>query len=269
MTHMPNDPLGPAMRAALLRLDPRPETLRDWLRPQISDDILDEIAAADYGMDFEAHRSALQKIHTGEPMPAPLPWEPKEVLELIRWSEPSDPNWKPGSVGERGHLMRAFCCAALLEAAADPANDGYFSGENQTIAQLIASALALGEAAQRGALQLLAWRMLDVPRDTGERPFFALGILLLVVALRLDADGALLRELCEWLLAEEAWARAQGEVGPTGDAWLLGVSFFSARDTTWRELGWRVLVEPPHPHPPLAAAALDDIATRLVTGFAE
>src|SRR5262245_2436176 len=106
--------------------------------------MLREIASADYGMDADAHLDALLRIRDRGEAPAPMNWEPKEVLELIRWSEPEDPNWRPGGTGIRGHVMRAFVCAALLRAAPEPANHGYFDGENQTIAQLLASALVLG-----------------------------------------------------------------------------------------------------------------------------
>ncbi|MFT6397792.1 MAG: hypothetical protein ACJAYU_002547, partial [Bradymonadia bacterium] len=27
-------------------------------------------------------------------VPSPMPWRPGEVLELIRWSEPEDPEWR-------------------------------------------------------------------------------------------------------------------------------------------------------------------------------
>lgn len=261
------DPLSAAVRALLAQFDPDPNALLAWLRPRIGDDMLAEIAAADYGMDLDEHLAALRRIRDDGAVLAPMGWEPKEVLELIRWSEPDDPTWKPGSTGERGHLMRTFACTALIRAAAEPANFGYFSGENQTVIQLIASVLTLGQDAQRATLQLLTWRVLREPDDPEERPFFALGVLLLAAALGLGDDGAMLRDLCAWVVAEEAWARGHGNPAPNADAWLLGVTWFSQRDATWREAGWRVLVEPPTPHPPAAQAALRDIATRLVVGY--
>lgn len=269
MPFVADDPLDAAVRATLAQFAPDPDALLAWLRPRIDDDMLAEIAAADYGMDADAHLAALRRIRDSGAVLVSLGWEPKEVLELIRWSEPEDPTWRPGSTGERGHLMRAFCCAALIRAAAEPANADTISGENQTVIQLIASALTLEPAAQRAALQLLAWRLLHALGDPEERPFFALGVLLLVVALGLDERGAILCDLCAWVLAEEAWARARADLGPTSDAWLLGVTFFSGRDTAWREVGWRVLVEAPADRPPAAQAALHDIATRLVLGYPE
>lgn len=262
-------PITPEVASLLLGFAPDPDALLLWLRPCITDDMLAEIAAADYGMDYDAHLVALQRIRDEGVVFAPMGWEPKEVLELIRWSEPEDPAWRPGSTGERGHLMRAFCCAALIRAAAEPANDGYFSGENQSVIQLIASTLELGRSAQHAALRALTWRQMHAPADLDERPFFALGILLLAVALGLDSEGAMLQRLCAWVVAEEAWSRAHTHPGIASDAWLLGLTWFSLCENTWRDVGWRVLVEPAQPHPSSAAAALHDIAARLVLGYAE
>src|SRR5438105_12750580 len=111
---------------------PYPDALLAKAGELVTDDMLEEISGADYGMDADAHFAALLTIRDQVRVTAPMPWEPKEVLELVRWSQPEDPRWKPGGTGERGHIMRAFCCAALLRAAAEPANNGYFHGENQT-----------------------------------------------------------------------------------------------------------------------------------------
>jgi hypothetical protein len=68
--------------------------------------MLEEISRADYGMDAQAHLAALLPIRDEVRVSAPMPWEPREVLELVRWSQPGDPAWEPGSLGERGHIMR-------------------------------------------------------------------------------------------------------------------------------------------------------------------
>jgi hypothetical protein len=103
------------------------------------------------------------------------------VLELIRWSQPEDPAWKPGSTGEGGHVMRAFCCAALLRAAAEPANDGYFQGENQTLIQLIDSTLVLKGELPQAAGSFLTWRIPLMRFDDEERPFFTFGLVALAL----------------------------------------------------------------------------------------
>src|SRR5262245_51748088 len=94
------------------------------LRPQINRSMLEEIAAADFGDDVEEHLAELERIHrTGEN--PPVAWHPGEVLDLIRSSQPDDPSWRPGGQGERGHLMRAYCCSILLRMAALPENFEY------------------------------------------------------------------------------------------------------------------------------------------------
>jgi hypothetical protein len=142
----------------LLPFKPSESALLDWLRPHIDDSLLPEIAAADYGVQSDEDFAALLPIRDQQIIPFPLRWIPREVLELIRWSEPEDPAWKPGSTGTRGHLMRAFSCAVLLKAADNPETRGYIEGENDTLIQLISSVLYLGREACENALRFLCWR---------------------------------------------------------------------------------------------------------------
>jgi hypothetical protein len=153
----------------------------------VTDDMLEEISRADYGMEADAHLAALVSIRDEVRVPAPLPWQPKEVLELVGWSQPEKPAWKPGSTGERGHIMRAFCCAALLRAAAESANQGYFGGENQTLIQLIESALILGRGLPEAAGSFLTWRIPLLRTDDDERPFFAFGLVALALSVGQDS----------------------------------------------------------------------------------
>jgi hypothetical protein len=166
----------------LKHFGPTNEELLHLVFKQVDDSMLREIAEADYGMDADAHLKALSAIKTGN-VPAPMEWEPKEVLELVRWSEPEDPTWKPGSVGARGHWMRLFSCAVLVRAAAEPENDGYFTGEDSTIIQLVDSAIKLGAHTSLAALKFLCWRMQYRTLDEWDRPYFAIAILLLSVSL--------------------------------------------------------------------------------------
>ncbi len=76
--------------------------------------MLKEIAEADYAQDVEEHLAALKPVWEGSEFTELHHWFPMVVLDLIRWPEPEDPNWKPGSTGLRGHKMRAFSCAVLL-----------------------------------------------------------------------------------------------------------------------------------------------------------
>ena len=86
----------------------------------ITDDMLAEIALADYGQDQEKHLAALRRLRDTGTFVKPMHWHPCEVLELMRNSQPDDPSWKPGGSGTRGHWARAFACAALLRAKQEP-----------------------------------------------------------------------------------------------------------------------------------------------------
>lgn len=190
--------------------------------------MLVEISEADCGLNVEKHLAYLRLIRDQQQIAAPMGWEPKKALELILWSEPSDPEWKPGSTGERGHIMRAFACAALLRAAAEPANYGYIFGENQTLAQLIDSARYLGKDLSAAAARFLTWR---IPRmdSEEERPFFAFGLLCLTIEVTGPSiDPATLAETADWVELEESAERAAVGDLPTahGKDWLLGLTFY-------------------------------------------
>ena len=171
---MSNQPLG--------QLEPSSDELLRIVLVHVDDSMLREIAAADYGQDFDEHLEQLAAIKSGKIL-APMRWEPKEVLELIRWSEPEDPTWSPGSTGDRGHWMRLFACAALLRAAAEPANEGHFTGEDSTIIQLVDSVMKLGEKTSMAALKFLCWCMQARSLSDWDRPYFAVAILILLVQL--------------------------------------------------------------------------------------
>ena len=164
------------------------EPLMRLVFKHVDDSMLREIAEADYGLDADAHLRALNALKTGN-LPVPMPWEPREVLELVRWSEPEDPTWRPGSAGVRGHWMRLFSCAILLRAANEPENSGYFLGEDSTIIQLVDSAMKLGQESSHAALLFLLWcNQYREPND-GDTSYFAEAILCLAVSLgQCDAE---------------------------------------------------------------------------------
>jgi hypothetical protein len=239
----------------------------DWLCPQIDDPMLEEIAAADYGYRADEYLAALRLIRDDRHLHDHVAGVPLEVLELVRWSQPDDPAWQPGGHGQRGHLMRLFCCAVLL-ALADDMQLRQYVDEEPTLRQLVASAITLGEPAVEAVLPLICWRLPTLPTTTEDRPFFAMSILLLAAArFRDDNDGPLLHELCRWVIDEEDRFRAVAETPSLlREAWLLGLKFSADGDDLWRELAWRLLIAPATPHPPVAAVALRDVGTRLVLG---
>ena len=266
----------------MARCDPSPRDLLDWLRPHLDDARLEVIARAEYGLWAEQYLVHLRRLRDDGDLDPVHVIQALEVLELTRWSEPDHPEGADLH-GRSGHVLRAFCCAVLLRAAVDPdmPNRDFVSGENKTIIQLIASALALGQEASAASLRLLAWRA-SSPIDglnEGEYAFLALGILLLATTLDSGEDSGLwLRQLAEWVVAIEAvvFSREQRDrkqprlwsdkawLWVENSAWLLGLTNYDQRHETWRAVTWSVLVEPASPPPPAAAAALQAIAERLI-----
>ena len=179
---------------------PSNHQLLDVARAYVDDDMLEEIARADYGCDAELHLAALRPIRDSGIMPASLGWQPREVLQLIRWSNPEDPNHKPGSTGRRGHQMRAFACAVLLRAAGESGEDD--GSMEATLAQCLSSAKALGDEMNNAAAAFLTW---GIPRlACQDQWLFALS--LIVVASRFRPDRISEEMMCAmtaWVFAEE------------------------------------------------------------------
>lgn len=221
-------------------------TLLGHLAPLIDEGLLHSMAMADYGMEFDEYLAALRRIHAGD-IPVPLHWVPGEVLALVRWSEPDQPNsrWDQKGAGYEGHLQRAFACTALLLAAAIPENRSLLlDTEQQTVISLIASLLTLDETFQRAGLRLLSERLRDLDLEDDDRPFFALGILLLAAALP-DQEVATLNALGDWVIQEEARSREKltyfAPWQRLTDQWLLGLTTFNLRHDLWHRVTVQVL----------------------------
>ena len=206
----------------LSRFEPDADVLLQAISPHITDEMLDWIAGADYGARREEHFAALLQLRDAGTFPEDMGWIPMEVLELIRWSEPDDPNWKPGRTGEFGQWMRAFSCAAILRAEHEPWKYHYNdSSTDSTVIQLVLSLHALPVDLNRQAAQHLAWLILNSdPEGKGKFQNDSVrkyGIALLWSALHLgtrvsDAD---LVALAEWTLkrADELNWRFKGFPG--------------------------------------------------------
>jgi hypothetical protein len=188
------------------------------------------------------------------------------VLELIRASEPDDLAWTPGRPGPRGHLLRLFCCALLLAAAGNAQLRQYIDAE-PTLRQLTDSAVALGATAIKAMQPLVCWCVPTRALEDPDRPFFALSLLLLAAALYQDeGDGPLLQQLCRWVIDEEARIRATLPAGLVWEHWLFGLRFSADGNDRWRDLAWRLLIDPSAALPGPAADTLRDIGARLVLG---
>ncbi len=249
--------------AALLdRLDPDAGALPALLAAEVDDAMLDEMAEADRGEGAVAHRAALAVIRDELRVPAPLGFTPLEVLELKRWSEPDDPRWRESdAASRRGHVMRAFCCTALIAAGADPANPYGFDSEPDTLAQLVASLRALGEPFEVAGLRFLAWRLASLGLEVEERPFYCLALLLLALEARRDLASAEIAGLVAALMAEEAAVRSGGWAFPPAESrdWLLGLLHGQRKDV-WRALASRL--------PRLAQEIHDDDVRRSLAAIA-
>jgi len=252
----------------LAPLHPDEHALAALFRAHVDETMLREIAAADYGwMADECNALLLPMWRDGAA--AAVDGNLREVLELIRWSEPEDPAWAPGGHGERGHWMRLFACAGLLRMA--PWQREFFDGESSTLAQFLVSARVLGPAAARASAGVLAWRWREYPGSTEDAPHLAFAILLLATELASAAgDGAWLKGLADWVEAEEAKARRAllpyRAALPYWDNWLLGLLFGDLRDSVWRRLALEILARPAVPHP---AEARDELQLlgELVAGI--
>ena len=208
------------------------------LSSEIDDSKLVEIANADYGDDADEHLNQLKKIRDTQVFGTRLNWCPREVLELVRWSDPDDPDQKPGYRSQHGHLKRAFCCTALLCAGDIPENVDVSEGENQTIAQLLDSLRYLdNDTYTTKAAKLVAHRLMRLSERNEERPFFILALMILL--LRMKSSERLVGELAEWLLEEESRIRnSEWATCPdTDERWLLGLTHYDIRHNIWVQLG--------------------------------
>lgn len=212
------------------------DALLTRLSSHIDDTMLWDIAGADYGRQASEHHAVLRRMRDTGFVPRP-DWVPQEVLELIRWSEPDQPDWLPGDRGARGHWMRAFCCAALLRMAGET-GDRTHTSFNETVVGLTTSLVALDAAFWREAGTFFAW---FIDRMAGfsyrsEEPFVA--VALLWCALHDDKiPDAAIGSLCSWIADREEAQAYQGAGAANGHGWLHRLSHHDQRRATWRALG--------------------------------
>ncbi len=259
---------------ALIALEPEPDGLLWCIAANIDDSMLRDIAHGDYGRDVEAHFAALKRIRDGKQLPAPMPWEPKEVLELIRWSQPENPEWKPGRPGARGHWMRAFCCAALLRASGEPGNFDGFDGQNQTLIQLIWSLETLGVGFDREAAAFLSWLIgrraangaaQRFPAIDDEMAFYGLGLFWFGLRAKPPMSDPALIALAEWTAeVEEAGQRRHTiDYGLPPGRWLLDTTHFNICHAEWERLGPALLALDRKVRDPMTAEWIELFGTLL------
>lgn len=213
------------------RFPPDQRSAVDYLRPLIDEGMLREIAEADYARDVAEHLTALKPVWEGGELKELNHWFPMEVLELIRWSEPEDSTWKPGSTGSRGHKMRAYSCAVLLTTP-------NFHPDKETLIQMVDSVSLLGSEAQEATARFLVWR-LDALTRNEDRPFFALALAAITHSLVKSLSSSLEQELADWVIDEESAERTyqSGFRDSCRNApWMFGLALNDMRNERWKTL---------------------------------
>jgi hypothetical protein len=225
----------------LASLDPDGKQLLAEISKDVTDDMLQEIALADYGQGEERHLAVLRRLRDAGAIIEPPGWYPCEVLELIRNSEPEDPAWKPGGAGVKGHWMRAFACAAVLQTYGPPWNyTGDPAQPSETLIQLICSLRALPADFVHPAVRMLARLMLDSNLEGEDEQVVYFGIALLWLALHRTPplNDHKLVALCEWIVRREAeLAKQVPESFKSSDKWLIRITAASPPPTPWESLG--------------------------------
>jgi hypothetical protein len=222
----------------LNRFEPESEGLLREISKHISDDMLEEIAAADYGERADEHLVALRQVRDSGTFPEAMYWCPMEVLELTRWSEPDTPCGRPTEAVKRGHWMRAFSCAAILRAEHEPYNYLYNNGcIHSTIIQLILSLRALPLDFTPHAVKFFAWLLLHSDPEGQDEQVCAYGIGLLWFALHLASPvpDEMLVSLSQWILrrVEEFSTRLYCGSHP----YLRKIGFGDLPPSRWELLG--------------------------------
>lgn len=162
------------------------------IRSEVDDEMLDVIAACDYGEAFEENRIGLEKIRRGIDLDVPMGWQPNEVLSLFRWST-FDHESKIADF-RRFHVARTFCCCALLRIPDHVENRTLYDPD--TLVQLVLSCVALGKTYRNGLIRQIAWHLPKIPTNSGEVLFSLFAITYLIA---LDVP-TLRSEAGEWFL---------------------------------------------------------------------
>lgn len=222
---------------------PAPDALLRAVSAHITDDMLRDIAEADYGQGVERHWPPLLRLRDQGSVPVAREsyWYPMEVLELIRYSNPDDPAHKPGATGARGHWMRAFASLALLRIVLEPGNGPSQGDLDLNLIQLLDSLHRLRAGFGVETQSFLAWaipRVLEADADVVA--FFGVGILSAALEGPNQADDDTIIALSEWISAAEQSSQRGKTRRRIGDStWLLdgGRGTFN---TAWRQLGQRL-----------------------------
>ena len=172
--------------------------LLDCARRTTDEDVLWDIAMADYGQGADEMFALLRAIRITGDLSLPGPFLLGEVLELTRWYDPKSPNsLTPDCVDLRAHQARFFSCAALL-------TRGEHIAFNQTVEVCLKSAIELGDEMCESLGKFLTFQLSEVPQQQ-EPLMLALALLTLTAHYtpqRVSESDLLM--VTNWVLAEEA-----------------------------------------------------------------
>lgn len=300
-----------SMIELLEHLNPSRDALFAWLKPQITEDDLSHISHADYSMGLDTNWPALLEIYNSSKIERQAYDNCSEVLFYSGFTTKRSRRWaREGRTDHQEYLTRLYACAILNMAFEFEPPYNYYNTD--TLNRLIESCLVLGEEATRLTLQLLGWRTLtfltsenieelEVVKEVNDRnhlrkkPFLYLSIFLLAVAVKPGLDDAILNQLAQHVIGEEARIRVLlTEAGtlarhinynnkkkanpaehhpnymlPDGftDHWLLGLDTGPLQSwELWKELANKILLNPPTPHSPQTAYLLSHIGKLLIDG---
>ncbi len=238
-------------KVLLESVSPSRSALLDWLRPQISQSMLEEIAAADYGEEVSDHIAGIERQLSDAPHSGLLPLNPLEVLQLTRWTDP-DIGWGDmPPTGQRGHLKRLLACTLLLQSAASIKNVDSLNDEEEymldtsggTLIQLVRSALAFSYEAQSFALGLMLW-LLEELMYPPLRPFIAYCAFLLWLSCRgQHVSAESVQFVGDWVDAEEKHCRELLGSKVDSERWLVGLNIYLGPDRgmKWNDAAWKIL----------------------------
>jgi hypothetical protein len=225
------------LRVFLSTLQPDQDSLLFELSKHITDEMLVEIACADYGEGQELHLAPLRLLRDQRIFVEPMYWYPCEVLELVRNSEP-DGSLECNRI--RDHWIRAFSSAALLRAMYEPWNYTADSARPRfTLIQLLDSLAALPIDLTEYAVRLVASMMIHSDLDgMDEQPiYYGVALLWLILQGSKAASDQDLINLADWIVRREEeihnrrpWAF---------DRWLLGIAH-DPPPSPWERLGARI-----------------------------
>jgi len=223
---------------------PDPDGLLRAISGHIDDEMLKEIAAADYGSRADEHLVALVQVRDKGTFPKEMYWCPCEVLELTR-NAPQGADDDPETISVRGHWKRAFAATSLLRALHEPWNYGGDAAQpDYTLICLLSSLKFLPVSFHEKASSFLTWLLLNFGLEEGSEEVCYYGIGLLWLSLQLDTpppDEKLIA-LAEWIVRRE-WELAL--TLRQFDGWLYGIGAGNPPPTAWKLIGvWLCEMDP-------------------------